>query len=90
MLTGRSLGWVFRLGDRVEVRVREVEVASGAIALELVSGGQEGKAPSGVRTGPAEKRGRAGGPGKGGPPKFKPSRKKKPGTSKPRKKGKNR
>ena len=95
MLTGRSLGWVFRLGDRVEVRVREVEVASGAIALELVSGGQEGKAPSGVRTGPADKRGRAGGPGKGalgksGPPRFKSSRKKKPGTSKPRKKGKNR
>lgn len=90
MLTGRSLGLVFRLGDRVEVRVREVEVASGAIALELVSGGEEGKAPSGARHGPIERRGRSGGPGKGGAGKFKPSRRKKPGTAKPRKKGKNR
>lgn len=47
VLTGRSLGWVFRLGDRVEVRLREVDVASGAIALELVSGGEQGRVPEG-------------------------------------------
>jgi ribonuclease R len=40
-LTGRSLGWVFRLGDRVEVRLTDADPASGGIALEIVSGGEQ-------------------------------------------------
>jgi len=41
MLVGRSLGWIFRMGDRVEVRLREADPASGGINLELISGGEQ-------------------------------------------------
>lgn len=43
-LTGRSHGWVFRLGDRVEVRLVDADPASGGIVVEIVSGGQQGDA----------------------------------------------
>lgn len=71
VLTGRSLGWVFRLGDRVEVRLREVDVASGAIALELVSGGEQGRVAEGRkfargRAGAGKAGARKAGPGKTG------------------------
>lgn len=44
-LTGRSHGWVFRLGDRVEVRLVDADPASGGIIVEIVSGGERGTAP---------------------------------------------
>ncbi|EDP66021.1 ribonuclease R [alpha proteobacterium BAL199] len=40
-LTGRFHGRVYRLGDRVEVRLIEADPISGALALEIVSGGSE-------------------------------------------------
>lgn len=48
-LTGRSHGWVFRLGDRVEVRLVDSDPASGGIVVEIVSGGTQGPAPRGGR-----------------------------------------
>ena len=48
-LTGRSHGWVFRLGDRVEVRLVDADPASGGIVVEIVSGGEQGTAPRGGR-----------------------------------------
>ncbi|MDF1791149.1 MAG: ribonuclease R [Thalassobaculaceae bacterium] len=44
-LTGRSHGWVFRLGDRVEVRLVGADPASGGIVVEIVSGGEQGSSP---------------------------------------------
>ena len=40
-LTGRFHGRVYRLGDLVEVRLIEADPISGALALEIVSGGSE-------------------------------------------------
>ncbi|MEQ8396871.1 ribonuclease R [Thalassobaculum sp.] len=40
-LTGRFHGRVYRLGDRVEVRLIEADPISGALALEIVSGGSD-------------------------------------------------
>ncbi|MCH8139918.1 MAG: hypothetical protein IH926_13420, partial [Proteobacteria bacterium] len=34
-------GRVIRLGDAVEVRLRQAEVATGSLAFELLSGGRE-------------------------------------------------
>ena len=48
-LTGRSHGWIFRLGDRVEVRLVDADAASGGIVVEIVSGGEQGPAPRGGR-----------------------------------------
>jgi len=44
-LTGRSHGWVFRLGDRVEVRLVDADPASGGIVVEIVSGGEQADGP---------------------------------------------
>ena len=38
-LIGRSLGWVYRLGDQVEVRLLHADPISGAIQLEIHAGG---------------------------------------------------
>lgn len=48
-LTGRSHGWVFRMGDRVEVRLVDADPASGGIVVEIVSGGEQGTGPRGGR-----------------------------------------
>lgn len=48
-LTGRSHGWVFRMGDRVEVRLIDSDPASGGIVVEIVSGGVQGPSPRGGR-----------------------------------------
>ncbi|MEQ8586462.1 MAG: ribonuclease R [Thalassobaculaceae bacterium] len=48
-LTGRSHGWVFRMGDRVEVRLIDSDPASGGIVVEIVSGGTQGQVPRGGR-----------------------------------------
>lgn len=41
-LTGRFHGRVYRLGDPVEVRLVDADPASGALALEILSGGTQG------------------------------------------------
>ena len=66
MLVGRSLGWIFRLGDRVEVRLRKADAASGSIGLELISGGEQGTpSPSKRHRGKApHKRGKTSNPKK--------------------------
>jgi ribonuclease R len=40
-LTGRFHGLVYRLGDPVEVRLVEADPVSGALALEILSGGSQ-------------------------------------------------
>ncbi len=57
-LTGRSLGWVYRLGDHVEVRLVDADTASGGIVLEITAGGERGRAGPGRRGRPG--RGRSG------------------------------
>lgn len=62
-LTGRSHGWVFRLGDRVEVRLVDADPASGGIVVEIVSGGEQGTGPRrGRRHGGPKRRPQARGP----------------------------
>lgn len=61
-LTGRFHGRVYRLGDPVEVRLVEADPISGALSLEILSGGtQDGPVrPGRVRTrggGPRQQRG---------------------------------
>jgi ribonuclease R len=71
-LVGRRWGRVYRLGERVQVRLREAEPATGGLILEIVEGDES------AATGPGDDtRGRKGSPGskpghrKAGPPQKK-------------------
>ena len=67
-LVGRTLGWCYRLGARVEAELHAVDPALGRLTLRLISGGVRGdrrpkRAASGqFRGGPIG--GRGGGKGK--------------------------
>jgi ribonuclease R len=68
-LVGRRWGQVYRLGDRVQVRLVAAQPLTGGITFELIEGGgQDRPAPSRHRGKPAGKRprGKSGGPA--GPP----------------------
>jgi ribonuclease R len=76
-LVGRRWGRVYRLGERVQIRLREAEPATGGLILEMVEGDESDAADTGNG-----QRGRRGQPrakpssrktGKRGPPKKKPS-----------------
>ena len=68
-LTGRSHGWVYRLGDPVEVRLVDADAASGSLVLEITGGGERAgpghrsRHPRG-RKGGGPRRGKFRGPGR--------------------------
>ena len=51
-------GWVIRLGDAVEVRLREANPTTGGLVFELLSGGTEttAKRKRGAKKPPARRR----------------------------------
>ncbi|NQW11860.1 MAG: ribonuclease R [Alphaproteobacteria bacterium] len=68
-LIGRSLGWTYRLGDPVEVRLLHADPISGAIQLEIQSGGAREVPSRAPRSG--QKTGRGGsGKGRNSPPRH--------------------
>ena len=56
-LFGRETGLRFRLGDPVEVRLKEASPVTGGMLLEITDGGIAGKPPGGRRR-PRHKPGR--------------------------------
>ncbi|MZR31096.1 ribonuclease R [Sneathiella litorea] len=84
MLVGKRTGRVFRLADRLAVRLREVDIVTGSMIVEIEDGREGGTPPS--RRTPADRKGKTGGK----PPARNPVKKKKRTTPKGKKRAQRR